>query len=304
MAYLKIIRPINLLLLVLTQSLIKYGFLEPLGVEMAMRTFDFALLVIATVCIAAAGNIINDIEDRAIDTVNKPDSVLVGKKISEKAGYNFYITLNSIGVVAGFYLSNSIGHPGLAVVFIIISALLYGYAVYLRPLLIVSNLVVSFLVASSLLVLIIFDIYPAIHGTINDLQITASIVILWFAGCAFYVNLIREIVKDIQDVNGDRKGGRTTLPILVGRARTTTLVFVMGVFMLVGVLWFAFEFLYQFRWVAGYFVFLIGGPLLYFCSKSWNALTTKEYQTMAILLKIVMFGGVCSIPFFSEILNV
>lgn len=304
MAYLKIIRPLNLLLLLLTQSLIKYGFLEPLGVQTAMGVFDFILLVVATLCIAAAGNIINDIQDVAIDNINKPEKAIVGKKISEKAAYNYYITLNIIGVLAGFYLSNRVGHPGLAAVFILISALLYSYAVYLRSLLLVSNLVVSFLVALSLLVLIIFDIYPAINSDLMDLQIIASKVILWYATCAFYLNFIREIVKDIQDVNGDKKGGRNTLPILLGRTRTTAIVFAMGVFILVGILWFSYNSLYQFTWVAGYFVFLIGGPLLYFCIKSWNAATPKDHKIMATLLKIVMFSGVCSLPFFAEILNV
>lgn len=304
MAYLKIIRPINLLLLVLTQSLLKYGFLEPLGVQTAMGVFDFMLLVIATLCIAAAGNIMNDIHDVAIDTVNKPNAVLVGKRISEKAAYNFYITLTIIGVATGFYLSNRVGHPGLAAVFILISALLYSYAVYLRSLLIISNIVVSFLVAMSLLVLIIFDIYPAINTDLMELQVTASKVILWYAGCAFYLNLIREIVKDIQDVNGDKKGGRNTLPIQLGRTRTTTSIFTMGVFILVGILWFSYNSLYQFIWVAAYFVFLIGGPLLYFCILSWNAKTPRDYKSMATVLKIVMFTGVCSLPFFAEILNV
>jgi 4-hydroxybenzoate polyprenyltransferase len=304
MAYLKIIRPSNLLLLLLTQSLIKYGFLEPLDVAVAMGVIDFALLVLATLCIAAAGNIINDIEDVSIDTLNKPNTVLVGKKISEKAAYNYYITLNIIGVAAGFYLSNRMGHPGLAAVFIIISALLYSYAVYLRSLLVVSNLTISILVATSLLVLIIFDVYPAINTTTTELQVTASKVILWYASCAFYVTLIREIVKDIQDVNGDKKGGRNTIPILVGRARTTTIVFVMGVVMLGGILWFSYAFLYQFIGVAGYFIFLIGGPLLYFCIRSWNPEKPKDYRTMSTILKIVMFTGVCSLPFFAEILNV
>ena len=304
MAYLKIIRPVNLLLLLLTQSFIKYGFLEPLGVQTAMGTFDFMLLVVATICIAAAGNIINDIHDVAIDKINKPEKVLVGKKISEKAAYNLYITLNFIGVAAGFYLSNRVGHPGLAAVFIIISALLYSYAVYLRSLLVVSNLVVSFLVATSLLVFIIFDIYPAINTDLMELQVTASKVILWYAACAFYLNLIREIVKDIQDVNGDKKGGRSTLPIVLGRTRTTTIAFVLGVFILIGILWFSYKSLYQFTWVAGYFVFLIGGPLLYYSIKSFNAETSKDYKIMSIVLKIVMFTGVCSLPFFAEILNV
>jgi len=304
MAYLKIIRPINLLLLLLVQYVIKFGFLEPLGVDTAMDTFDFVLLVVATLSIAAAGNVINDIQDVGIDLINKPKKVQIGKKISEKRAYNFYIILNVLGVASGFYLANRLGHPGLSAVFIIISALLYSYAVYLRLFLFVSNLVVSFLVATSLLVLVVFDIYPAITTATMELQVTASKVILWYAGCAFYINLIREIIKDIQDINGDKKGGRNTLPIFLGRTRTTTLVFVMGVFILVGILWFAYEFLYQFIWVAGYFMFLVGGPLLYFCIKSWNTTTPKDYKIMSVMLKIVMFTGVCSLPFFAEILNV
>ncbi len=304
MAYLKIIRPINLLLLLLTQGIIKYGFLEPLGVEVTMDTIDFILLATATLCIAAAGNIMNDISDVAIDTVNKSDKVIIGRKISEKNAYNYYLTLNIIGVGAGFWLANSVGHAGLAAVFIIISALLYSYAVYLRSLLVVSNLIVSFLVATSLVVFIIFDIYPAITTAILEPQVAASKVILWYAGCAFYLNFMREIVKDIQDINGDKKGGRNTLPILLGRTWTTTLVFVMGVFLLLGILWFTYNFLYQFTWVAGYFVFAIGGPLLYFCSKSFNAEKATDYNKMSTVLKIIMFTGVCSIPFFAEILNV
>ncbi len=302
MTYFRIVRPVNLLLLLLTQSIIKFGFLEPLGVHTAMGPFDFVLLVIATLFIAAAGNVINDIQDVAIDIVNKPKKVQIGKKISEKTAYNFYIALNILGVASGFYLSNRLGHPGLAAIFIIISALLYSYAVYLRSLLIVSNLVVSFLVATSLLVLIIFDIYPAITTAPLEVQITASKLILWYAGCAFYINLIRELVKDIQDVNGDKKGGRSTIPITLGRKRATNLVFALGVFILAGILWFAYSFLYQFTWVAGYFVFLIGGPLLYFCIKSWNATTVKDFRILSVILKIVMVTGVCSLPFFAEIL--
>lgn len=303
MAYLKIVRPINLLLLFLMQLLIKFGFFEPLGVQLAMGVFDFALLVIATLCIAAAGNIINDIQDVAIDKVNKPKTIIVGRKISEKNAYNYYFMLNIIGVATGFYLSNRLGHPGLAAVFILTSALLYSYATYLRSLLLVSNLIVSLLVATSLLVLIVFDVYPAINTTILENQQSALGLVLWYALAAFYLNFIREIVKDIQDVNGDKKGGRNTLPIVLGRTRTTQVVFTMGVFMLVGILWFCYSFLYQFMWAAGYFIFLVAGPLLYFCLKSWSAEKPRDYQTLSVTLKIVMCTGVCSIPFFAEILN-
>ncbi|RDK85565.1 geranylgeranylglycerol-phosphate geranylgeranyltransferase [Marinirhabdus gelatinilytica] len=303
MAYLKIIRPNNLLLLLLVQSILKYGFLEPLGIPLAMSGFGFGLLVVATLCIAAAGNVINDIQDVGIDTINKPDNVLVGRKISEKTAYTFYIVLNILGVVAGFVLANRLGHPGLAAVFIIISALLYSYALYLKTILLVGNLTVSFLVAMGLIVLIIFDMYPAITTELMDSQNMAAKTILWYAGSAFYLNLVREIVKDVQDINGDKKGGRNTLPILLGRNRVRNILFVLGVFMLLAILWFAYDFLYQFTWVAAYFVFLIAAPVLYFCIKVFHAESATDYKMLSTVLKLTMFTGVCSLPFFAEILN-
>ena len=302
MAYLRIVRPINLLLLLLTQWLIKFGFFETLGVQVAMNTSHFVLLVVATLCIAAAGNIINDIHDITIDTINKPKKVIVGKKISEKAAFNAYLTLNIIGVGAGFFLANQLGHPGLAAVFIIISVLLYSYATYLKSVLLLGNIVVSILVASSLLVLIIFDVYPAINTDLMELQIEASKTILWYAACAFYINLIREIVKDIQDVNGDKNGGRTTLPIALGRARATNIVFGMGALALLAVLWYAYIYLYDDSIMAFYFVFILGGPLLFFSIRAWSAKNAKDYTLLSWTLKIVMLVGVCSLLFFTEIL--
>lgn len=301
MAYLKLIRPVNLLLIILVQFLIKYIWLEPLDIPLALDDFQFGLLVFATVCIAAAGNVVNDILDVPVDRINKPEKMMVSRRITEKAAYNYYIGLTVAGVLAGFYLANGIDRPGLAAVFVIISALLYVYATHLKAILIAGNVLISVLVAMSLIILILFDIYPAITTNSAATQIMAARVILAYAAFAFFINLIREIVKDLQDIDGDKNGGRRSIPILLGRKRTVNLIFVLGVVALLVILIYTYQVLYQFQMVALYFVFLIAAPLLYFCIKAWNTETKKHYAVLSRVLKIIMLTGMCSLIFYAEI---
>jgi len=301
-SFLKLTRPVNLLLIILVQGIIKYGLLETLDVQVSLDNFRFRLLVFATVCIAAAGNVINDIFDVNIDRINKPQQVIVGRRITEKAAYNFYIILNILGVGVGFYLSNLLDHPGLAAVFIVISALLYVYATQLKSILLLGNILISLLVASSLLILILFDIFPAIDTELKESQILSSQAILMYAGFAFYINFIREIVKDLQDIDGDKNGGRKTLPIVLGRRRTVNVVFVLGVIALLCVLLYTYFVLYNYQKVVLYFVFLVAAPILFFCIKAWNAENDKHFAVLSIILKVVMFTGICSIIFYAEVI--
>jgi len=301
-SFLKLTRPVNLLLIILVQGIIKYGLLEALDVQVSLDNFRFRLLVFATVCIAAAGNVINDIFDVNIDRINKPQQVIVGRRITEKSAYNFYIILNILGVGVGFYLSNLLDHPGLAAVFIVISALLYVYATQLKSMLLLGNILISLLVASSLLILILFDIFPAIDTELKESQVLSSQAILMYAGFAFFINFIREIVKDLQDIDGDKNGGRKTLPIVLGRRRTVNVVFVLGVIALLCVLLYTYFVLYNYQKVVLYFVFLVAAPILFFCIKAWNAENDKHFAVLSIILKVVMFTGICSIIFYAEVI--
>ncbi len=295
MNVLKLVRPLNLLFIVLVQAFVKYGLFNPLEAETTLNTIDFALLVIATVCIAAAGNIINDIYDVEIDRINKPNKVLIGKKISEKKANRWYIALNVIGVGIGFYLSNSIGKSNFAALFIVISALLYLYASYLKGILLISNFLISLLVAMSILIVGLFDLLPAINAQNQTSQFTVFKILLDYALFAFLLNFIREIVKDIQDINGDKNGGMNSLPIAIGRKRATTVVFVLGVFTILTVILYSYTYLYHTQIVVLYFLFLIVAPLLYFCVKAWSAEQRKDYVLLSKLLKLIMFLGMCSI---------
>ena len=282
----------------LAQIFIKYGLFQPFGVDTALTNFSFALLVIATICIAAAGNIINDIYDVEIDKVNKPKKVLIGKKISERNANRLFVLFNIAGVAIGFYLANSIGKPSFAALFIVFSALLYLYASYLKGILLIGNLLVSALVAMSLIIVALFDLFPAITPQNQATQSAVFKIVLQYGLFAFFINFIREIVKDLQDINGDKKGGMNTLPIALGRKRTISIVFILGVFMTLGVVFYMYENLYNQQTLLLYFLFAIVAPLLYFCIKSWEADSPKEYGFLSKLLKIIMFLGICSIPLY------
>ncbi len=159
---LNLIRWKNLLMIALVQLLIKYALLEPFGVHTSLNTLGILLLILATTCIAAAGNIINDIYDVETDFINKPNKLIVGKSVSEKTAYNLFIIFNVIGVGVGFYLSNYVGKSAFFSIFVIVSALLYIYASYLKQMLLIGNIVISILVALSLIVVGIFELLPEI----------------------------------------------------------------------------------------------------------------------------------------------
>lgn len=296
MAYLFITRPLNLLLIALVQCLIKFTVFDTIGLETALSNVQFFMLVAATLLIAASGNVINDIFDQEIDQVNRPGKRLVGKRISESSAYNYYFILTIAGVLAGFLLANQIDRPGLAAIFITIAALLYLYASQFKSILLLGNILVSAIVASSLLVIIIFEIYPMIVQTMVPDQLKVSKLIFHYSIFALVINLIREIVKDIEDINGDMKGGIQSLAIVLGRNRAVYISLVVTVFMIFGLLFYMYQYFYHSQLMVVYTLLLIIAPLIYFCILAWSAENQKHYKRMSGILKITMLTGICSIP--------
>ncbi|WP_452226488.1 geranylgeranylglycerol-phosphate geranylgeranyltransferase [Lacinutrix cladophorae] len=300
---LNLIRWKNLLLIVLVQLLIKYALLEPFGVTITLNGMGLFILILATLCLAAAGNIINDIYDIETDLINKPNRVTVGKSISEKTAYNLFFAFNFIGVALGFYLSHVVGKSPFFTLFVIISALLYMYASYLKQIPLIGNVVISVLVALSLIIVGIFDLLPAITAANKEAQITFFKIILDYAFFAFIINLIREMVKDIEDIDGDYKAGRNTLPIAIGRDRANKVIFVFSLIPIVGVVFYITTFLYKQEIAVAYFLLFIVAPLIYISIKLFSAKTKKEYAHISIILKLVMLFGMLSMLLYPLILK-
>jgi 4-hydroxybenzoate polyprenyltransferase len=300
--YLNLIRWKNLLLIALVQVLIKYALFEPFGVTITLNWFGFSLLVLSTLCIAAAGNIINDIYDVETDTINKPNKVIVGQSVSEKTAYTLFIICNVIGVVIGFYLSNLVGKNGFFALFVIISGLLYIYASYLKQMVLIGNIVISILVALSILIVGLFELIPVITPQNQETQLTFFKILLDYALFAFVITFVRELAKDIEDVEGDETTGLRTLPIAVGRERAIKILFVTTLLPLMGVIYYIITYLYKYPIAIGYFLIGIVAPLIYISIKSFNAKSKKELQHISTLLKLVMLMGMLSLVLYKYIL--
>lgn len=294
-------------MIALVQLLIKYALFEPFlkntELTITLNGFGFGLLVLSTLCIAAAGNIINDIYDIETDLVNRPSKVIVGKSMSEKTAYTLFISLNSVGVLIGFYLSNLVGRSGFFAIFVMISALLYVYASYLKQSILLGNIVVSVLVSLSILIVGLFELIPVITAQNQTTQLTFFKILLDYALFAFSINLIREMVKDLEDIDGDYKSGLKTLPIVFGRGRASKAVFALTLLPLFGSIYYVVTYLFKFEVIIAYFVILIIAPLIYIAVKSYNAKTKKHYRHISNMLKLVMLLGMLSILLYPIVLT-
>lgn len=284
------------------QVLIKYGLFNRLGISVTLSDLGFLMLCISTVCIAAAGNIINDIHDVETDKINKPAHNPIGNKITLTTANTLYLILSILGVGIGFFLSNLIGHPGFSAIFIVISALLYLYSTYLKQILIAGNVVISALVAFSILIVGLYDLMPVITPENQQTQSTIFAVLLDYALFAFLINWLREMVKDQEDIKGDYNTGRNTLPIALGASRTNVVIFAIGLLPLTAVVFYLYQYLFENLYAVLYTLFFIVAPLLYFLIQIWTAKTKKDYHTLSGLLKLIMLMGIITLGLYQFIL--
>ena len=296
MKFLKLIRYQNLLMLAFMQVVFRYGFLKLRGIELALKDWQFAILVLATVCIAAAGYLINNIFDQETDLENKPQNVIIGKSISEGMVYNYYFALNVIGVGCGFYLANLIGSPGFSGIFIIIALTLYLYASSFKQSLLIGNIIVALMLSVSVLIIGIFDLYPLLTVANKAFMGVVFQILIDYAIFTFIINFIREIVKDLEDVNGDYNQGMNTLPIVLGVARTAKLVFWFSLIPIALLLWYSNEYFVKNNLflATGYVLFFVVAPMIYFTIKMWTAEKKKEFAHLSFILKVIMFFGILS----------
>ncbi len=208
--FLRLIRVQNLLIVVITQFLARIALVGPRHEWLRILTDPTIwLLSFSTVCIAAAGYIINDYFDVKIDLVNKPERVVIGRYLKRRVAIGTHQILNVLGCLIGLYLSKWV-----FVLDVVSVSLLWFYSARLKREPFVGNVVIALLTAFSLLVLAVYYRQNA-H------------IILIYALFSFAISLVREIIKDMQDVRGDARFGCRTLPIVWGLRRTKYLLYVL-----------------------------------------------------------------------------
>lgn len=238
--------------------------------------FWLFLIVASTVMIAAAGYIINDYYDIKIDLINKPDRVVIGKTITRRYAIFFHTVISVIGVGMGLLINWKVGAVNFISVF-----LLWLYSNNLKRLPLIGNLVVSLLTGLSIFLL------SFLYEQYLPLVMTYSLF-------AFFMTLIREIVKDMEDMKGDTTFGCRTLPIVWGIRKTKS--FLYGTILVFSflVLWLDYQQL-KLSWI--YFIPLLFVPMSILFYRLLKADTKKEFFQLSQLCKIIMLLGICSMIF-------
>ena len=302
--YLQLLRWPNVLITVLAQVVVYYAILLPSNLLLALNSWELLGLIAATALLTASGNVINDIHDVEIDKVNKPNKVIVGKSISEKSAFNLYLVLTVIAVTLGFIISNTVGKPVLSSIFIVVSFALYSYASSLKSMLLVGNIVISILVGLSILIVGIFELYPiaAMH-TQQQLAAVMSVV-LYFSIGAFFTNLLREWIKDCEDVNGDRVGGRSTIALALGRQRSAKFIAILMISIVIAMGYAAIVYFSRIQVALFYWIFLLMAPMSLIAIQLWNADSAAKFHKLSTVMKITMILGILFMFFYNtETLN-
>jgi len=301
MNFLRLIRYKNLLIIVLTQYLMRWSIIKPIlkvyDFELQFTEINFLFLVFSTVFITAAGYVINDYFDTKTDLVNRPDTVLVGKIIDRRKAILLHIVLNTIGIGMGTYVSFYIGLPILSLVFVFITGILWFYSTTYKRQFLVGNLIVALLTALVPLMVLLFEI-PLLNKAYGyiliEMRANFNQIIVWILSFAFYafiLTLIREIIKDIEDYEGDNAYGRQTMPIVLGVVNSKVIVVSFILITLFSLLYAYFRFLTDYITLIYFIVFLMI-PLVVLFYKIIIAETKNEYHSASRLSKLIMLAGI------------
>jgi 4-hydroxybenzoate polyprenyltransferase len=309
MGFLRLIRFPNLIILALAQCLIYYMIVVPLlktsEFTPSLHTWQFLLIVLSTVLIAAGGYTINDFFDKDIDAANG-----IGK-VHDFSGWTmktFYFVFSIIGIAIGLYLTYALKLRQFALTYLLTAALLYFYSASYKRLPLVGNFVVAFLTAVAVFLPAFADYelqyafrdikLPVINNKMYNLRLIIAITAA-YAFFAFLISLVREIIKDIEDIEGDREFGCNTLPIVAGKNNAKfiaigllLLIFGLILFLQIKQSW------WESLPVFGYTMLFVQIPILILAVKLFFSVEKKHFNAASIMAKVVMIGGILSLPVF------
>jgi 4-hydroxybenzoate polyprenyltransferase len=304
---LSLVRFPNLVIIAATQFAMRYLIMEPLlptsEFELQFGDLQFLLLVLSTVFIAAAGYIINDYFDTKADMINKPARVVVGVEVGRRQAMILHAMLNIIGIGIGIYLGFYIKLPALSFVFLMATGLLWFYSTSYKRQFLVGNLSVSFLTGLVPLMVVLFEI-PLLNRVYGEQMLLHNVsfnyMFAWVGGFSFFAfmtTLIRELIKDSEDFEGDSAYGMRTVPIVLGSRWTKAIVLglisitlAMLIFLLVRFILFSVD---PADFISlSYFVVLLIIPFVLLSILMIRSKEKRDYHRASTLIKLIMLFGI------------
>jgi 4-hydroxybenzoate polyprenyltransferase len=275
--FLKLIRFQNLIIIFISQYFAAVFLIKGFGDWNSVITDPYMFfLSMSTLLIAAAGYIINDYYDVKIDMINKPGRIVVGMLMKRRTAIILHTCINLAGIMAGFMVNWKVG-----VASGIVSMMLWLYSVWLKKTAIAGNILISSLSAASLLLLTFYY-----RSNIE--------IIFIYAVFAFFISLIREIIKDMEDMKGDAAFGCRTLPILFGIRKTKTILFALVIVFTAALIISGLRIQIN---VLAYLGLFVLPPLMWLSYTLAKADSSRDFTRLSFLCKYIMLSGVVSMAF-------
>lgn len=309
--WIKLTRPINLAIIALTMVLTHWTIGVSLETQFTYPLGKFSIAILVMVCLAAAGNIINDYFDLRVDRINKPQKVLIGRQVKRRVAMVSHQVLNGFAVAVGLWIAWDIGNYWLGLVPIYIATTLWFYSIILKKKILLGNVAIAILIALVPLYAGALDYFYysqiSIVDTISEnvfTQIFGSILIVIisssFAAFGFLLTLIREAQKDLEDLKGDTKVGYQTMPIRFGIKKTKN--YISFLFLVTIIAWISFVFtLFEQVDHQGTFIGLTSLFVILPLVKSWwitfHAKEKKDFNLAGNYTKIAMILGLASLTY-------
>lgn len=302
--YLKILRPLNLIIIILTLFMLRYvvikSILAAAGAELYMPSAHFNLIVFCTILIAAYGYMVNDLCDVEIDLINDPGSVYIPALISKKSMVGILLTLGAMIFILILMLSiilKSFLVPALLLTAFVVTN---WYAFKLKKSFVWGNLAVASMTAGTLIMASLPEInHLAVTGQTTNISSARLLIINVVAALsifAFLLNFAREIVKDIEDIEGDRAIGCKSIPIVKGIKISKIIVFLIVAFTLMLLILAQSRLAFYGKWPAILFLAILCEiPILVFISLLQRAAQKPHFHNAGNWLKFIMLCGILSL---------
>jgi 4-hydroxybenzoate polyprenyltransferase len=296
-ALLRLFRLPNILIVAATQILIRYCIISPLlgqgNMSLQLPGGLFAMLVVATVFTTAAGYVINDYFDRKIDRVNKPSAVIVGKFVNPRHAMAYHLFLSITGTILGIWVSFRAHVLYLSLIFFMVNGLLWFYSTTYKRQFLLGNFIVALLAAFVPFLVLLYELPLLAREYGSQFTPMVKYLMIWvlgFALFAFLLNLIREFVKDAEDLEGDRVFGKRTIPVVWGipATRWISSALLLAAILLLISAWYYFI-------PDGisliYFIFFLIIPMLVAMGILLTKNSTGSFHQASLLLKFILITG-------------
>jgi len=269
-SFIQITRPVNFVITFLSVIVV-----AAICVKGEYQVYKIILAAFSASLTLSAGNIINDIKDIETDKVSHPKRPLAAAKITVSQAKTEYVLFTIIALLLSFFIN-----PQAFVIVITATVLLYLYSYYFKTILILGNIIVSLLTG------LVF-----IYGGVAVNNPLAAIIPAIFA---FLINLIREVVKDMQDVEGDIKQGVITFPGKFGFSSSKLLVAELTVILIIFTLYPFITRLYKIEFII--LIMAVVNPLLVYSLKIlFKDHSSSNLNKISNILKLNMFIGLIAI---------